>query len=317
MEFRRLGKSSVKVSEIALGSWLTFGHSVSQDVTNACVKKAFDSGINFIDTADVYALGACESALGGALSGIPRKDYVLATKCFFPTGPGVNDKGLSRKHVRESLDASLKRLRTDYIDLYQCHRFDPETPLDELVRTMDDFIASGRILYWGVSMWPAEKIAEVVELCRKSGAEAPITNQPNYNMFERDIEQAVIPASTEHGLSQIVYSPLAQGLLTGKYRGGKTPEGARAADPRSNQFLMSRMTPINQKRAELLAELADSSGWKPAHMALAWCLRQANVASAIIGATKPEQVAENAQASGKKLGAELLKKIDEILALRG
>jgi aryl-alcohol dehydrogenase-like predicted oxidoreductase len=182
---------------------------------------------------------------------------------------------------------------------------------------MDDFISSGRILYWGVSMWPAEKIAEVVDLCRKTGAEAPISNQPNYNMFERDIEQAVIPTSVERGLSQIVYSPLAQGLLTGKYRGGKTPEGARAADPRSNQFLMTRMTPINQKRAELLAELAESSGWKPAHMALAWCLRQSNVAGAIIGATKPEQVAENALASGKKLGTDLLRKIEDILNLRG
>jgi aryl-alcohol dehydrogenase-like predicted oxidoreductase len=316
MEYRKLGSSGVRVSEVSLGSWLTFGHSVDQATTNRCVRAALECGINLIDTADVYALGACETALGEALGGVPRRQYVLATKCFFPTGDGPNDRGLSRKHVRESLDASLVRLRTDYVDLYQCHRFDPETPLAELVRTMDDLVRSGRILYWGVSLWPAAKITEICELARAMHAVAPITNQPPYNMLERDIERDVIPACAAQGLSQIVYSPLAQGLLTGKYKGGTVPKGSRAADPRSNQFIITRMSPENLGKVEALIDLAREAAMPLARLALAWCLHQPNVASVIIGATKPEHVKENAEAAGLKLDAGLLARIEQILDLR-
>lgn len=313
MNYRRLGRSGVKVSEVALGSWLTFGHAVDQATTNRCVAKALDCGINFIDTADVYALGKCETALGKALAEVSRKDYVLATKVFFPTGPGVNDRGLSRKHMRESLDASLLRLRTDYIDLYQCHRHDPETPMEEIVQTMDGFIRQGKINYWGVSMWPADEIERVGRVADEQGAVRPVSNQPPYNLLERDIENGVIATSASNGLSQVVYSPLAQGLLTGKYAGGIVPPDSRAADSSSNQFIKARMTEANLSKVEKLTALAKEVGRPLYRLALAWCLRDPNVASVIIGATKVEQIEANAKASGEKIEPELLARIDAII----
>lgn len=313
MRTRRLGRSGIQISEIALGSWLTYGHSVGEDTTKACVNAAFDVGINFVDTADVYALGACEEVLGRVLEGHRRKDYVLATKVFFPTGPGPNDRGLGRKHVRESIEASLRRLRTDYVELYQCHRDDPDVPLPELVRTMDDLIRRGLILHWGVSLWSADRIAEVTVLAEKMGCEGPITNQPLYNMLERQIEDAVLPTSTRFGVGQILYCPLAQGLLTGKYRDGTIPEDSRAADPNSNEFIQRRMTEENFAKVARLQTFADDRGWPLAALALAWVLRHPGVSSAIIGATRPDHIRENARVAEIELSPTDLETLEQLL----
>lgn len=306
MKYKRLGHAGVKVSEVALGSWLTFGHAVDQDVTEACVRRAFDVGINFIDTADVYARGACETALGRALDGIPRKDYVLATKVFFPMADGPNDQGLSRKHVHESIEASLRRLRTDHVDLYQCHRHDPDVSMREICSTMNDLVRRGMILYWGVSMWPADKIEEAVTTANAHGWEPPVSNQPSYSLLSRSIEEEVLPTSERLGLSQIVYSPLAQGILTGKYRPGEIPPDSRAADDRANHFIKERLTEENFAVVEKLRAAAHEAGVSMPQLALAWCLRHRGVASVIIGATRPEQVEENARASGLAVAEEIL-----------
>ena len=233
MQYRNLGASGLKVGAVGLGSWLTIGNAIDDAAAERLVRVAFDRGVNLFDTADVYNLGGGERALGQAVRDLPRHRLVLATKCFFPMSDDPNDRGLSRKHVVESLHGSLRRLGTDYVDLYQCHRFDPDTPLLETARAMDDLIRAGKALYWGTSQWPAERIAEVVELCARSGLAAPIANQPLYNLFDRGIEQAVLPTSRRLGLGQLVYSPLAQGVLTGKYgRGDAVPAASRAADPR-------------------------------------------------------------------------------------
>ena len=313
MRYRRLGRSALRVSSVSLGSWLTFGHAVDLERTRAITRAAFDRGINFFDTADVYAMGACEEVLGRALEGLPRKDYVLATKVFFPTGHGPNDKGLSRKHVRESVVASLRRLRTDYLDLYQCHRHDPETPIEELVRTMDDLVRRGSILHWGVSLWPADRIAEAVQVARDMGADPPLSNQPVYNMLQREIERDVIRVSEACGVGQIVFSPLAQGLLTGKYREGTIPEDSRAADPRSNQFIQRHMTADNFARIERVRRLAADFGMSMAELALAWCLRTPAVNSVIIGATREDQVMENARAAEIDLGSGQIQALERAL----
>ncbi|MCA9320910.1 MAG: aldo/keto reductase family protein [Planctomycetes bacterium] len=313
MKYRRLGSSGVKVSTVALGSWLTFGHAVDEDKTRRCVERAFELGINFIDTADVYALGACETVLGRVLEGKRRSDYVLATKVFFPMGDGPNDAGLSRKHIIESIEASCRRLRTDYVDLYQCHRHDPEVDVAEVVRTMNDLIRRGRILYWGVSMWPAARIMEAVSLARAEHLEPPVTNQPVYNLLQREIETEVLPVSDELGVGQIVYSPLAQGLLTGKYRGGRVPDDSRAADPRSNHFMKRRMTPENFERIDRLEGLAKELDTSLARLSLAFCLRHEGVDAVIVGATRPDQLTDNAGAVDIHLDAEVLQRIDAIL----
>jgi L-glyceraldehyde 3-phosphate reductase len=313
MKYRRLGASGIMVSEIALGSWLTYGQTVGEEGTRACVNAAFEAGINFIDTADVYAMGACEEVLGKVLADRPRKDYVLATKVFFPTGPGPNDRGLSRKHIRESIEGSLERLGTDYVELYQCHRDDPEVPLPELIRSMDDLIRRGLILHWGLSLWSAERIAEVTLLAQQMGCEGPVTNQPLYNMLERQIEDAVLPTATRLGLGQILYCPLAQGLLTGKYAGGKIPEGSRAADPSVNEFIGRRMTEENLSKVERLQAFAAERGLSLAPLALAWVLRHSGVSSAIIGATRPEHIRQNAEAAEVELDDRALDLIEDIL----
>ena len=230
MESRRLGRSGLRVSEVVLGSWLTFGSSVDEHATRACVRAALDAGIHTFDTADVYALGKAEEVLGRALEGIPRKDLVLATKVFWPTGKGPNDKGLSRKHVVETLHASLARLKTDYVDVYQCHRFDPDVPLEETVRAMEDLVRAGKTLYWGVSVWTGAQIAEAIRIARALGGEGPIVNQPEFSLLDRRIEAEVLPVSRREGVGQWVFSPLAQGVLTGKYSGGARPAGTRGAD---------------------------------------------------------------------------------------
>ena len=291
MRHRPLGKSGLKVSVLGLGSWITFGGSVDILGVKSIVRRAFEGGINFFDTADVYLNGIGEQALGAAIADLPRHRLVLASKCFFPMSEDVNDRGLSRKHVHESLDASLRRMRIDYLDLYQCHRFDPDTPLHETAAAMDDLIRRGKVLYWGVSMWPAERITEVVELCRREGMHAPISNQPLYNLFERGIESAVIPASERAGVGQVVYSPLAQGVLSGKYGpAGAAPAGTRAADPKAGQFVDRYLTPERRALAVRYVEWARSTGRDPLVTALAFCLRTQNVSSAIVGARSLEQL---------------------------
>ncbi|MBK9384823.1 MAG: aldo/keto reductase family protein [Planctomycetes bacterium] len=312
MKYRRLGRAGVRVSEISFGTWLTFGGQVDLQTAHACLDAAWDSGINFYDTADVYNQGAAEQVLGAWLRKKPRKDYVVATKVFFPTGEGENDKGLSRKHLVESCEASLRRLNVEYVDLYQCHRFDETVRLDETVRAMDDLIRQGKILYWGVSQWEAPQIEQACRVAEKRNADLPVSNQPRYNLLSREIEPQVIPTCEREEIGQIVWSPLAQGLLTGKYGADAKARSGRASDARVNSFLLPWMTEENLRRAERFTALARELGHTPAQLALAWCLRLPNIASAIIGASRPEQVRENAAASGLELSAELLRKIDSL-----
>lgn len=317
MQYRRLGKSGVKVSEIALGSWLTYGSSVAEENSIKQIHHAFDQGINFFDTANVYARGGAEVVVGKAVSSLKRDDCFIATKVFFPMGDGPNDKGLSRKHVFEQCHASLKRLNIDYIDLYQCHRYDPETPLEELVMTMDSLARQGKILYWGVSEWNAAQIGDVCRVAEDMNALAPVSNQPCYNMLTAGIESSVIPTSARHGLGQVVFSPLAQGVLTGKYMPqGPLPPDSRAADGKNNVFMMGRnlMAYETLEKVQRLCLLAQGAGLSMTQLALAWCLRQANVSSVIIGATKLDQIDENIRAVGVKLTSDLLDQAQAILA---
>jgi voltage-dependent potassium channel beta subunit len=314
MNFRKLGRSGLKVSEISLGSWLTYGNQVENEAAVRTIDKAYELGINFFDTANVYARGESEKVVGEALSKYPRESYVLATKVFWPMGDGVNDRGLSRKHVFEQLHASLKRLGQDYIDIYYCHRYDPETPVDETLRTIDDMVRQGKVLYVGVSEWTAAQIQEGLQTADKYLLDRIVVNQPKYNMLERYIEKEVIPLSARNGISQVVFSPLAQGVLTGKYkRGQQPPAGSRATDPRANQFIGGLLTDLNLEKAEQLEGIANELGIKLSQLALTWILRQPNVASALIGATRPEQVEENIRATDIKLDSDVIAKIEEIL----
>jgi len=312
MEYRHLGKAGVKVSEVALGSWLTYGGAVEEETAIACVHKAYELGINFFDTANVYARGEAERVLAKALAPFPRDSYVLATKVFFPMGEGPNDRGLSAKHIYEQCHASLKRLRTDYIDLYQCHRYDPETPLEETLRALDRLVQQGKVLYVGVSEWSAVQICDAVHLARQLNLNRIVSNQPYYNMLGRGIERDVIPLCEREGIGQVVFSPLAQGVLTGKYQPGQPPPaGTRAADERQNMFL--RLDDATLAKVQKLKPIAERRGLTMAQMALAWCLRQPNVSSVITGASRPEQVVDNAAASGMKLSEQDLADIDAAL----
>ncbi|MGD9682140.1 MAG: aldo/keto reductase family protein [Candidatus Obscuribacterales bacterium] len=316
MQYRKLGKWGVRVSEVALGSWLTYGGAVEEEASIKQIRHALDKGINFIDTANVYARGQAEIVVGRALKGIRRDDVFLASKVYFPMGDGPNDRGLSRKHIFEQCHASLKRLETDYIDLYQCHRYDGEVPMLELVRAMDDLTRQGKILYWGVSEWPASAIEEAVRLSESLNAMPPVSNQPCYNMLVRGIEEEVIPVSRAHGLGQVVFSPLAQGVLTGKYKPGQPiPEGTRAADERINMFIMSNnlvSDEILQQVAELV-KVADEIGCTMAQLALAWILRLEAVSSVICGATRLEQIDDNIEASGLVLSDDVLARVESLL----
>ena len=313
MLYRHLGASGLRVSVIGLGSWLTIGNAIDAAATQALVQTAFDAGVNLFDTADVYNHGEGERALGAAVKALPRHRLVLATKCFFPMSDDPNDRGLSRKHVHESLFASLRRLGTDYVDLYQCHRFDPETPVLETARAMDDLIRRGHVLYWGTSQWPADRIAEVVELCRREHLHAPIGNQPLYNLCERGIEKDVLPPTHRRGHGQLVYSPLAQGVLTGKYAVDATPPpGTRAADPKSQQFVGRYLTRDNLERVQRFAELARARGAAPTELALAFCLRDARIASVLVGARSTAQLAENLAAVGRTVDDALQQQLDQL-----
>jgi voltage-dependent potassium channel beta subunit len=315
MKYRKLGRTGLKVSEISLGSWLTYGNSTEKETAIRTIDKAYELGINSFDTANVYAKGEAEKIVGEALRRYPRESYVLATKVFWPMGDGPNDRGLSRKHVFEQLHASLKRLNLDYVDIYYCHRYDPETPVDETLRTIDDLVRQGKVLYVGVSEWTAQQIQEALGTADKYLLDRIVVNQPVYNMFNRYIEKEVIPVCEQNGISQIVFSPLAQGVLTGKYkRGEKLPEGSRAADPKSNTFMNDLLKDEVLIKVEQLQNIANELGIKLSQLALAWVLRQPNVASALIGASKPEQVEENVKAIDVELSDEVIEKIEEILA---
>ncbi len=314
MNYRKLGRYGIRVSEVALGGWLTQGRTLSDATTTSIVQRAFDLGINFFDTADVYNGGEAEKSLAVAIAGMRRADLVIGTKCYFPMSDKPNDRGLGRKHIFESVHDSLKRLKTDYIDMMQFHRFDAETPMDETVRAIDDLIKQGKVLYWGVSEWKGHQILEAVRIAEKLNANPPASNQPQYNMLHRDIEDAVIPVSLQNGIGNVVWSPLAQGILTGKYVPGQPlPEGSRGADAKSNQFMTGMLNDELLTRVQKLKDFANKQGHPLAQFALAWCLRQKAVSSVIVGATSIEQLELNAGASGIMLDAEVWSEAERIL----
>ena len=312
MRHRRLGTAGVRVSEVALGSWLTFGSSVDQGTTTRCTRRALELGIQFIDTADVYMRGEAERFLGKALEGVPRRGIVLASKCFWPTGEGPNDRGLSRKHIFEALHDSLRNLGTDYLDLLQCHRHDPETPMPEIVRAMDDLIRQGKVHYWGVSCWTGAQIADACRTADLLGAPRPVSNQPPYSLLDRAIEPEVVPVSLREGMGQVVFSPLAQGVLTGKYRGGKMPAGSRAADEKRGMWMKKHLEEEARRRVEAFCVLAGEAGIPPARLALAWVLSRPGISSAIFGATRVEQVEENAAAVEVVIPPDLAQRLDAL-----
>jgi aryl-alcohol dehydrogenase-like predicted oxidoreductase len=314
MDYRYLGNSGLKISEITYGNWITHGSQVENDIAIQCVHAALDVGITTFDTADVYANTKAESVLGEALRGQRRESLELFTKVYFPTGPGgPNDVGLSRKHILESINGSLRRLETDYVDLYQAHRYDVETPLEETMQAFADVVRAGKVLYIGVSEWTAEQLRAGHALARELNVQL-ISSQPQYSMLWRVIEEEIVPTSRELGISQIVWSPIAQGVLTGKYQPGQPPPaGSRATDESGANFIQRFMTDDVLTRVQALRPIAESLDLTLAQLAVAWVLQNDNVASALIGASRPEQVAENVKASGVQLPAEAMARIDEAL----
>ncbi|HEY2641870.1 MAG TPA: aldo/keto reductase family protein [Streptosporangiaceae bacterium] len=314
MDYRHLGRSGLIVSEIAYGNWITHGSQVEEDAALACVAAALDEGITTFDTADVYAGTRAEAVLGKALHGVKRESVEIFTKVYWPTGRGPNERGLSRKHIIESANASLRRLQTDHIDLYQAHRYDHETPLEETMRAFDDLVRQGKALYIGVSEWRAEEIAAALKIAADLGLDRIVSNQPQYNMIWRVIEGEIVPLCEQEGIGQIVWSPIAQGVLTGKYLpGAAPPAGSRATDEHGSGFISRLMNEDILARVQLLKPVAAYVGLTLAQLAVAWTLQNPNVSAAIVGATKPEQVRENVKASGVRLDAAVLKQIDEIL----
>lgn len=314
MEYRHLGRAGVKVSAVSLGSWLTYGNATEEQTAIDCIHYAYESGINFFDTANAYNRGEAEQVVGRALSEYRRDSYVLATKVFFPMGDGPNDRGLSRKHIMEQCNASLKRLGTDYIDLYQCHRYDPETPIDEVLRALDDLVTQGKVLYVGVSEWSTTNLADAIYTARELNLDKIVSNQPIYNMLNRYIESEIIPLCEREGIGQIVFSPLAQGVLTGKYKPGQQPgTDTRAGNSKVNGFMGDMLNDKTLTAVQELQKMAEEGGYKVSQLALAWILRQKNVSSAIIGASRPAQIEENIKAIDIKLSDNDLQRIDAIL----
>jgi voltage-dependent potassium channel beta subunit len=316
MEYRHLGKSGLMVSEIAYGNWITHGDQVEEQSAVDCVRAALDEGITTFDTADAYARGRAEEVLGRALHGVRRESIEIFTKVYWPTGEGRNDRGLSRKHIIESAHASLRRLQTDYVDLYQAHRYDYETPIEETMRAFDDLVRAGKVLYIGVSEWRAEEIAAGLRVAAELGLDRIVSNQPQYNMLWRVIEPEIVPLCEKEGVGQIVWSPIAQGVLTGKYEpGAAPPAGSRATDEKSGAGFIKRLLSDEVlTRVQRLKPLAQEAGLSMAQLAVAWVLQNPNVSSAIIGATRPEQVRDNVKAAGVKLESDLLQRVDEILS---
>ncbi len=315
MEHRHLGRSGLQVSEIAYGNWLTHASQVAEDEATACVHAALDAGITTFDTADVYAQTGAESVLGRGLVGQRREGLEIMTKVYWPTGPGRNDRGLSRKHIIESCHGSLRRLQTDHIDVYQAHRYDHHTPLEETLRAFDDLVRAGKVMYIGVSEWRAEEIRAALKLAEQMGLDRIVSNQPQYSMLWRVIEAEVVPLCEEAGIGQVVWSPMAQGILTGKYLPGRpVPEGSRAADPTGSAFVSRWLRDDVLTRVQNLRSLAEQAGLTMAQMAVAWVLGNPNVSAAIVGASRPEQLTDSVQASGVVLDADLRTAIDEVLS---
>jgi aryl-alcohol dehydrogenase-like predicted oxidoreductase len=312
MKYRKLGSSDLEVSEVSLGSWLTYGVGVEADKARACLEEAFNQGINFIDTANVYGRGAAETFLGEALSGRSRDSYVLATKVYFPMSEA--DRGLSRGQIEKQLDASLKRLRTDYVDLYQCHRYDSDTPLEETMEALTRAVDSGKTRYIGFSEWPAERIQAAIDLSRERGFAKFVSSQPQYSLLWREPEDEVIPLCAANGISQIVWSPLGQGVLSGKYDpDAPPPRDSRAASEEMGGFMDRLMQPQVLRAVQQLKPIAEEAGLTLPQFALAWVLREPNVASAIIGASRPQQVIENCGASGVVIDTQLFLRAEAIV----
>lgn len=316
MEYRHLGRSGLKVSEIIYGNFLTHGSQIEEDAAFACVATALDEGITTFDTADEYAETRAEMVLGRALHGVRRESVEICTKVYWPSGPGANDRGLSRKHIIESANASLRRLQTDYVDLYQAHAFDHETPLEETLLAFDDLIRQGKVLYVGVSEWRAEEIAAALRIAGELGLNRIVSNQPEYNMIWRVIESEVVPLCEREGISQIVWAPIAQGTLTGKYLPDTAPPaGSRATDGRGgSECIAQYLTHDILSRVQQLRPVAEEAGLTLAQLAVAWTLQNPNVAAAIVGASRPEQIRENVRAAGCRLDRAVLRRIDDIFA---
>jgi aryl-alcohol dehydrogenase-like predicted oxidoreductase len=314
MDYRHLGRSGLKISEIAYGNWITHGSQVEEQAAAACVRAALDGGITTFDTADAYAGGRAEEVLGRALHGVRRESIEIFTKVYWPTGDGPNDRGLSRKHITESLHASLRRLGTDYVDLYQAHRYDHETPIQETMRAFDDLVRAGKVLYVGVSEWRAEEISAALRVADELGLDRIVSNQPEYNMLWRVIEAEVMPLCEKEGLGQIVWSPIAQGVLTGKYApGAPPPANSRATDSSGSEAIGELLRDDVLTAVRRLSPIAAEAGLSLAQLAVAWTLQNPNVSAAIVGATRPEQVRENVRASGVRLDPALMSQIDEVL----
>lgn len=317
MKYRNLGKWGLKVSEVALGSWMTdLSGSAAAETAKASIRAAYDAGVNFFDCADAYSGGDAEKFLGKVLREYPRHSYVVSSKVFFPVGPGANDWGLSRKHIVEQLDRSLKNMGLDYLDMYFCHRFDPTTPVEETMQALSDMVAAGKILYYGVSEWSPVQITEAVSIAKELHLRPMSVIQPQYNMADRYIEDEIVGICRKNGIGIVPFSPLAQGLLTGKYRKGQPlPEGSRATHQADRQ-INNLLTEENLDKVEKLAKIADGLGVTLSVLALAWILRRPEISSVITGASKPEQIAANIAASGLKLSDDILKEIDGILCYK-
>jgi voltage-dependent potassium channel beta subunit len=314
VKYRNLGHSGLKLSVVGLGSWLTYGGNVGADVARECVMRAWERGVNFIDTANVYARGGAEDVLGPILKELKRDALVLATKVYFPMGDTVNERGLSRKHIHDQLHHSLRRLQVDYIDLYQCHRYDVTTPLEETCEMMNDLIRAGKILYWGTSEWNADQLAAAVALCRAHGWAVPISNQPQYSALWRRIEQRVLPTCEQYGLGNVVWSPLAMGILTGKYTDAKNPPAGTRAASTNADMMEDYFTQSVLDAVQNLKPLAQQAGCTVTQLSLAWCLRQPAVTSVIVGATKVEHIDDNVAAGDLEIDPALFAEMDRILA---
>lgn len=314
MHYRRLGHTGLKVSEISLGAWVTFGSQIDEQMAVELLHAAYDQGVNFFDNADIYANGQAEIFMGQAIQSLPRQALVISSKVFFPTFPGPNGRGLSRKHIRDSVDASLRRLNTDYIDLYFCHRYDPDTPVEEVVRSMDDLVHQGKILYWGTSEWEASQVALAIGAARQYNLIPPAVEQPQYNLFHRErVELQLSPLCKEYGLGLVTWSPLYFGILSGKYNEG-IPDGSRATLPDMG-WIRDRITPERIERVRSLTALAQELELTTAQLAIAWILRRKDVSSVITGATRIEQLDENLAAADAvdQLTEDILDRIDELV----
>lgn len=316
MEYRRVGASGLKVSEIAYGSWLTFANQIELENAKEIVQRAFELGINYIDTADVYAKGEAEKLLGQILPHHNRRQFVVATKAFWPMSEEPSDRGLSRKHIIDSVEGSLDRLHLNYVDIFYCHRFDPETPLVETIEAIDDLICGGKITYWGTSEWKADQIREAVAICKERGWHAPIINQPIYSLINRNIEKEILPTCQELGMGTANFSPLAQGILTGKYSKGSIPEGSRGANEKLNHFMKEQISDAQLlQRVDDLKEIADRYDLNIAQLSLAWILQNPGISSVIIGASNVRQLEQNVKASGIRISSDDMKQMENLFPL--